>query len=161
MIWSLLWFAMFWEVWAKNWGRGNWRRNTVQAIGKRTKQQICPHISAASTTNTMKAIALSLPSLLLSALSVLLLSFAGDVVFACSDILVTPGASEDGSAMIAYNADDVSLYGVLYHYPATQGKEGDMIDVYEWDTGVSALPKGDTRFLFPIMSNPSIRALPR
>ena len=121
---------MFWEVWAKNWGRGGELKEEYGAgyLGKRTKQQICPHISAASTTNTMKATALSLPSLLLSALSVLLLSFAGDVVFACSDILVTPGASEDGSAMIAYNADDVSLYGVLYHYPATQGKEGDMND---------------------------------
>lgn len=58
-------------------------------------------------------------------------------VTACSDILVTPGASEDGSAMIAYNADDVSLFGYLYHYPPTQGKAGEMIQVYEWDSGVS------------------------
>lgn len=57
---------------------------------------------------------------------------------ACSDILVTPGASQDGSAMIGYNADDVSLYGVLYHYPATtDNEEGMMIPVYNWDTGVS------------------------
>jgi len=60
-----------------------------------------------------------------------------DVVQACSDILVTPGASEDGSAMIAYNADDVSLFGYLYHYPATEGKQGEMIQIYEWDSGVS------------------------
>lgn len=39
---------------------------------------------------------------------------------ACTDFLVTPGASVDGSAMIAYNADDVGLKGVLYHYPATK-----------------------------------------
>jgi dipeptidase len=53
----------------------------------------------------------------------------------CTDILVTPGASADGSAMIAYNADSVSLFGVLYHYPRTQGKGGEMRDVFEWDTG--------------------------
>jgi dipeptidase len=60
-----------------------------------------------------------------------------DSVICCSDILVTPGASEDGSAMVAYNADDVSLFGYLYHYPPTQGKGDDMIQVYEWDSGVS------------------------
>jgi dipeptidase len=58
---------------------------------------------------------------------------------ACSDVLVTPTASEDGSAMIAYNADDVSLYGVLYHYPSTLGKADENVTVYEWDTGVSSL----------------------
>ena len=55
----------------------------------------------------------------------------------CSDILVTPGASEDGSAIIAYNADDVRLFGYLYHYPSSEGKEGEMIQIYEWDSGVS------------------------
>jgi hypothetical protein len=59
------------------------------------------------------------------------------VVEGCSDILVTPGASMDGSAMIAYNADDVTLYGVLYHYPKTTNNDvNDMIPVYNWDTGV-------------------------
>jgi hypothetical protein len=57
-----------------------------------------------------------------------------------ADVLVTPGgASQDGSAMIGYNADDPSLYyGVLYHYPATTDNEdGSMVEVYNWDTGVS------------------------
>lgn len=49
--------------------------------------------------------------------------------------MVTAGASADGSAMIAYNADSVSLYGVLYHYPRTEGRGGEMRDIYEWDTG--------------------------
>jgi hypothetical protein len=67
--------------------------------------------------------------------SVLLLEVA--VVEGCSDVLVTPGASTDGSAMIAYNADDVTLYGVLYHYPKTTNNDvDDMIPVYNWDTGV-------------------------
>lgn len=53
---------------------------------------------------------------------------------ACTDILVTPGASIDGSAMIAYNADSPTLFGVLYHYPAAQG--GVQRPVYDWDSGV-------------------------
>lgn len=57
-------------------------------------------------------------------------------VQACTDLLVTPGASADGSSMIAYNADSVRLYGVLYHYPRTEGSGGVMRDIYEWDTGV-------------------------
>ena len=39
--------------------------------------------------------------------------------------------------MIAYNADDVSLFGYLYHYPASEGKAGEMVKVYDWDSGVS------------------------
>jgi hypothetical protein len=40
--------------------------------------------------------------------------------------------------MIAYNADDAALYGVLYHYPATQNNPTDeVLQIYDWDTGVS------------------------
>ena len=67
----------------------------------------------------------------------LLLTIRLEGISGCSDILVTPGASQDGSAMIAYNADDISLYGVLYHYPPTQGKQDEMVQVYDWDSGVS------------------------
>jgi len=38
--------------------------------------------------------------------------------------------------MIAYNADSPTLYGVLYHYPASSGKGGTMRKVYDWDSGV-------------------------
>ena len=64
---------------------------------------------------------------------------------ACSDVLVTPKASADGSSMIAYNADDLTLYGVLYHYPPTQGKAGENISVFEWDTGVSLIFNGSRK----------------
>lgn len=37
--------------------------------------------------------------------------------------------------MIAYNADSPTLYGVLYHYPATVGKGGTMRKIYDWDSG--------------------------
>ena len=41
-----------------------------------------------------------------------------DLFQACSNIIVSPGASSDQSSIVAYNADSVTLYGSLYHYPA-------------------------------------------
>jgi len=53
---------------------------------------------------------------------------------ACTNILVTKGASKDGSTMITYAADAHVLYGELYHWPATDWSPGTMLDVFEWDT---------------------------
>ncbi|MEA3318147.1 MAG: C69 family dipeptidase, partial [Bacteroidota bacterium] len=54
---------------------------------------------------------------------------------ACTNFLVTKGASTDGSTMITYAADSHVLYGELYYRPAADYPEGTMMDVYEWDTG--------------------------
>jgi dipeptidase len=54
---------------------------------------------------------------------------------ACTNYLVTKGASKDGSTMISYAADSHLLYGELYHWPAGTWPEGTIMDVYEWDTG--------------------------
>lgn len=54
---------------------------------------------------------------------------------ACTNYLVTKGASTDGSTMITYAADSHVLYGELYHWPAGEHPAGTLIDVYEWDTG--------------------------
>lgn len=54
--------------------------------------------------------------------------------FACTSILVTKGASKDGSTMITYAADAHVLYGELYRWPAAEYPQGAMLDVYEWDT---------------------------
>jgi dipeptidase len=56
-------------------------------------------------------------------------------LLACTNFLVTKGASKDGSVMITYNADSFTNYGELYHFPAAKYPEGTMLDVYEWDTG--------------------------
>lgn len=53
---------------------------------------------------------------------------------ACTNLIVTRGASTDGSNMVSYAADSHLLYGALYHSPAGLFAAGDMIDVYEWDT---------------------------
>lgn len=54
---------------------------------------------------------------------------------ACSNIIVSSGASEDSSCMVAYNADSGTLYGSLYHYPANYNSNNEFKDVYDWDTG--------------------------
>ena len=54
---------------------------------------------------------------------------------ACTNYLITKGASTDGSTMISYAADSHVLYGELYHWPAGEWAQGTMMDVYEWDTG--------------------------
>ena len=54
---------------------------------------------------------------------------------ACTNIIVTKGASADGSCMVSYLADSHQLYGELYHWPAANWPAGAMLDIYEWDTG--------------------------
>ena len=54
---------------------------------------------------------------------------------ACTNFIVTKGASKDGSVMLTYSADSHVLYGELYHWPAATWPTGSMLDVYEWDTG--------------------------
>jgi dipeptidase len=57
------------------------------------------------------------------------------VAEACTNILVTKGASVDGSTIISYAADSHTLYGELYHWPAAKYPAGALLKVYEWDTG--------------------------
>ena len=50
---------------------------------------------------------------------------------ACTNILVTKGASKTGSTMISYSADSHTLYGELYYRPAGDYPAGTMMKVYE------------------------------
>jgi dipeptidase len=69
-------------------------------------------------------------------LSLLILVFAlFSRVEACTNFLITKGASADGSCYISYSADSHVLYGELYHWAAADYPAGSMRDVYEWDTG--------------------------
>ena len=54
---------------------------------------------------------------------------------ACSNVLVTKGASKDGSVMVTYSADAHVLYGELYHTPAGLFPKGSILKIFEWDTG--------------------------
>ena len=77
----------------------------------------------------MKKITVSIFVLLLSGL------FSGQMTNACTNFLITKGASKDGSVMITYSADSHVLYGELYYWPAKNWPAGTMVNVYEWDTG--------------------------
>ncbi|MDR1055581.1 MAG: C69 family dipeptidase [Prevotellaceae bacterium] len=54
---------------------------------------------------------------------------------ACTNFLVTKGASTDGSTMITYAADSHTLYGELYFWLAAKYPAGTMLKIYEWDSG--------------------------
>jgi dipeptidase len=64
-----------------------------------------------------------------------LLCFAGIKIFACTNILVSKGASADGSVMITYNADAGGFMEPLYWMEAQDWGDNDSLEVYEWDTG--------------------------
>lgn len=55
--------------------------------------------------------------------------------YACTNVLVTKGASADGSCMVSYCADSHQLYGELYHWPAADWPAGSMLSVFDWDSG--------------------------
>lgn len=64
-----------------------------------------------------------------------LLFAASPVSDACTNVIVTKGASTDGSSMVTYSADSHVMFGELYFRPAGVFPEGAMRDVYEWDSG--------------------------
>lgn len=74
-------------------------------------------------------------TMLMMALVFLVFSFPIQDTKACTNFLITKGASVDGSTMVSYAADSHVLYGELYHWPAATWEEGTMMDIYEWDTG--------------------------
>ena len=55
---------------------------------------------------------------------------------ACTNFLITKGATKDGSVMITYSADSHVLYGELYYWPSKNWPAGSMLDIYEWDTEI-------------------------
>ena len=71
----------------------------------------------------------------------IMISFAAAALFfssdsrACTNVLVTKGASTDGSNMVSYAADSHQLYGELYYQKAGVWGKDDMRKINEWDTG--------------------------
>ena len=53
---------------------------------------------------------------------------------ACTNFIVTKGASTDGSVMVTYAADSHQLYGALYKHNGGKQKAA-MLAVDEWDSG--------------------------
>ncbi|MBO7651744.1 MAG: C69 family dipeptidase, partial [Bacteroidales bacterium] len=71
----------------------------------------------------------------LFALLTIALMFSASASFACTNFIVTKGASNDGSAFLSYAADSHVLYGELYYRPAADYQPGTMMKIYNWDTG--------------------------
>ena len=52
----------------------------------------------------------------------------------CTNVIISRGASKDGSVLVSYAADSHHLFGELYYKPAADWKPGSMLKVYDWDT---------------------------
>lgn len=76
--------------------------------------------------NTMKRLILSAMAAMMTAMVPAL---------ACTNLIVTPGASVDGSTFVSYSADSYGMFGHLCHYPAATHAKGTMRPIYDWDTG--------------------------
>lgn len=72
---------------------------------------------------------------------------------ACTNFLITKGATKDGSTMITYSADSHVLYGELYYWPAMKYKPGTLVDVYEWDSGKYLGKIDQALFTYSVIGN--------
>ncbi len=61
--------------------------------------------------------------------------FAPPPAGACTNLIITKGASADGSTFIAYVADSHELYGELYLLAGASFPPGATREIIEWDTG--------------------------
>ena len=53
---------------------------------------------------------------------------------ACTNVIVSRGASKDGSCMVSYAADSHWLFGELYFHKAAKWAPGAKLRITEWDT---------------------------
>jgi dipeptidase len=65
----------------------------------------------------------------------ILIVFGREEILACTNFLITKGATTDGSTIITYVSDSHEMYGELYFTPAADHLPGEMLEIYEWDTG--------------------------
>ena len=72
---------------------------------------------------------------------------------ACTNFIITKGASTDGSVMITYSADSHQLYGELYYWPARDYPAGTMVDVIEWDTQKTLGKIPQVRHTYSVVGN--------
>jgi dipeptidase len=90
------------------------------------------------------------PALFAIAIAVI---FTGQNAMACTNFLVSRGASKTGSVMITYSADSHVLYGELYFWPSRDYPDGAWLDVYEWDTGKHMGKIRQVRHTYSVVGN--------
>ena len=74
-------------------------------------------------------------TILAAAMAASLLFAAGNRSEACTNVIVTRGASADGSCLVSYAADSHWLYGELYFKPQADWATGSKLRVCDWDSG--------------------------
>ncbi len=74
-------------------------------------------------------------TILAAAMAASLLFATGNRSEACTNVIVTRGASADGSCLVSYAADSHWLYGELYFKPQADWATGSKLRVCDWDSG--------------------------
>ena len=65
-----------------------------------------------------------------------MLALVSSALPACTNVLISGGAAENGNSMIGYNADSAALHGALSHWPAgTFDPARDKREIFSWDLG--------------------------
>ena len=66
------------------------------------------------------------------AIAILLVTYPS---LACTNLIITKGASRDHSVMITYSADSHTRYGAIAFFAAADHQAGDMCDVFHYESG--------------------------
>ena len=76
-------------------------------------------------------------------LSSIILFFFTQTSNACTNFIVTKGASVDGSVMTSYACDSHDIYGALYFWKAEDYSAGSNVEIIDWITGkkLGAIPQ--------------------
>ena len=73
---------------------------------------------------------------------------------ACTNLIVTPGASVDGSTIYAYSADSAALYGTLDRMPGRSNiSAGTRKKIFDWDSGVLLGEIEEVETTFDVVGN--------
>jgi len=71
----------------------------------------------------------------LSLILILFVSLGSFTARACTNLILSKGATSDHSVMITYAADSHTRYGAIAFYPATDHQPGDLCEVYHYESG--------------------------
>jgi dipeptidase len=91
-------------------------------------------------------------NLIFAAMACLLLT-GNNVAQACTNFIITKGATKNGSTFITYAADSHTLYGALSYRPAASYPEATMLDIYEWDSGKKLGQIKQAAFTYAVVGN--------
>ena len=86
------------------------------------------------------------------ALSLMLMANSTDI-HSCTNLLVTKGASTDGSTMLTYTADANGFMEPIYFHAGGKQDTTKMLDIYEWDSGKHLGQIKQVPFTYKVIGN--------